>query len=327
MEAPTTQLASHGLGGLQHAVMFYHSDAEFRTAVADFVHEGVAAGEPVLVAAPGKRLDALRAGLDGAGDAVTFVDAIGVGANPARLVPAYRQFIDAHPGRRLRLTGELMWPGRTAGEVAEIIRHEALVNLAFVGVPISVHCLYGADAVDDVVRANVERAHPVLIRDGNQHANEHFAGPGLFPYCDQPLPSPPPDATLLRFDGVNDLPAVRQHVGDQAARFGLPDARTGDLVLAVNELASNAFLHGDGPGVLRVWHDRTSGRLTCEVAGPGQIADPLVGRRFRPPSARGGHGLWLVNQLCDLVELRSHATGTTVWVHMRLHGGLSAADN
>src|ERR1700733_9573018 len=126
--------------GLHHAVLLYDSDAEFRAAVADFAGQGVAAGEPVLVAAPGPRLDALRAALDRSADAVTFIDAQGVGANPARLIPAYRQFIDEHPGRRLRLTGELVWPGRTAGEVAEITRHEALVNLAFDGVPVSVQC-------------------------------------------------------------------------------------------------------------------------------------------------------------------------------------------
>lgn len=313
-----TQMESHELGGLYHAVSFYRSDAEFRAAVAAFVQEGVAAGEPVLVAAPRPRLDALRAGLNGCGDAVTFVDAMGVGANPARLIPAYRQFIDAYPGRRVRLTGELMWPGRTAGEVGEIARHEALVNLAFAGAPISICCLYGAGAVDGAVRADVERAHPVLIRDGNQHANEHYADPGLFSSCDQPLPSPPGPVTWLAFDDVDDLPAVRQHVHDHADRFGLPDMRVDDLVVAVHELVSNALVHGGGRGVLRVWNDGTSGTLTCEVAGPGHITDPLAGRHFVLPSDGGAHGLWLVNQLCDLVQLRSRATGTTVRVHMRL---------
>ena len=36
----------------------------------------------------------------------------------------------------------------------------------------------------------------------------------------------------------------------------------------------------------------------------------------------GAHGLWIVNQLCDLVELRSYAAETTVRVHLRLDGGL-----
>lgn len=323
MEA--TQTESHTPRGLHHAVLFYRSDAEFRAAVAAFAHEGMAAGEPVLVAAAGPRLDGLRAGLDGADDAVTFVDAMGVGANPARLIPAYRQFIGAHPGRRLRLTGELMWPERTAGEVAEVARHEALVNLAFPGAPISIRCLYDARAVDDAVRADVERAHPVLIRDGAEHACEQYAGPGLFPSCDQPLPAPSAAVTRLGLDDVNDLHAVRRHVRDHAARSGLPDARIGDLVLAVNELVTNTFVHGGGRGVLRVWHDDISGTVTCEVAGPGRIIDPLAGRHCVPASAEGGHGLWLVNHLCDLVQLRSHTTGTTIRVHMRPQEPLSSS--
>ena len=97
--------------GLHHAVLLHDSDAEFTATTADFVQEGLAAGEPVLIAAPQQRLAALRSALNGSGDAVTFVDVSSVGANPARLIPAYREFIDRHPGRRLRMTGELMWPG------------------------------------------------------------------------------------------------------------------------------------------------------------------------------------------------------------------------
>jgi hypothetical protein len=32
----------------------------------------------------------------------------------------------------------------------------------------------------------------------------------------------------------------------------------------------------------------------------------------------GGHGLWLVNQVCDLVEMRSDDSGTTIRLHMDL---------
>ena len=32
----------------------------------------------------------------------------------------------------------------------------------------------------------------------------------------------------------------------------------------------------------------------------------------------GGKGLWLVNQVCDLVEVRSNPDGTTICLHMRL---------
>jgi len=45
--------------------------------------------------------------------------------------------------------------------------------------------------------------------------------------------------------------------------------------------------------------------LICEVHDTGQIADPLAGRRLPSPTAVGGFGLWLVNHLCDLVQVRT----------------------
>ena len=182
-----------------------------------------------------------------------------------------------------------------------------------------------AGAVDNAALADLERAHPVVVRGGQRHANEHYAGPGLSPFCDQPLPPPPVDCVRRGFGHADDLPAVRGQVRDQVAHWGMSKARIADLVAAVNELVSNALVHGGGRGVLRVWRDAAVGTVTCEVSGPGQIADQLVGRRFVPPSAGGAHGLWLVNQLCDLVELRSHRNRTTVRVHLRVDGQPGAA--
>ena len=49
------------------------------------------------------------------------------------------------------------------------------------------------------------------------------------------------------------------------------------------------------------------------------IADPTeAGRQPPAADASGGHGLWLVHQICDKVELRSDAGGTTIRLHMSL---------
>jgi anti-sigma regulatory factor (Ser/Thr protein kinase) len=32
----------------------------------------------------------------------------------------------------------------------------------------------------------------------------------------------------------------------------------------------------------------------------------------------GGHGLWIVNQVCDQVEMQSDENGTTIRLHMNL---------
>jgi anti-sigma regulatory factor (Ser/Thr protein kinase) len=87
-----------------------------------------------------------------------------------------------------------------------------------------------------------------------------------------------------------------------------------DLVIAASELAANSVMHGGGSGTLRLW--RENGSLLAEVEDRGQIEEPLVGR-LRPGIAQeGGRGLWLANQLCDLVQIRSGAAGTTVRLHV-----------
>jgi anti-sigma regulatory factor (Ser/Thr protein kinase) len=93
--------------------------------------------------------------------------------------------------------------------------------------------------------------------------------------------------------------------------------RVDDLVLAVNELVTNAVRHGDGGGTLHVW--RRPSRIVCQVDNGGQITDPLAGRRTPVLDAPGGLGLWTVNQLSDLVEVRSSAAGTCVRVHASLN--------
>ena len=50
---------------------------------------------------------------------------------------------------------------------------------------------------------------------------------------------------------------------------------------------------------------------------PGPIEDPLVGRRRPRSDQLAGRGQWLVNQLCDLVQIRSGAEGSAIRVRMR----------
>ena len=64
-----------------------------------------------------------------------------------------------------------------------------------------------------------------------------------------------------------------------------------------------------------MWHDDQE--IFCQLHDQGWITDPLAGRVRRSPESRG-HGLFLVNQVCDLVELRTGREGTTARLHMRL---------
>jgi anti-sigma regulatory factor (Ser/Thr protein kinase) len=118
----------------------------------------------------------------------------------------------------------------------------------------------------------------------------------------------------VSFDEVAREP-VRRLVTTEARRAGLDTRRTEDLVVAVNEVVSNSVRHGGGGGILQIWHE--GGSLVCEVRDRGHMADPLVGRRKPPTSVEGGRGLWLVNQICDLVQVRGGG-GNVVRMHLRV---------
>jgi anti-sigma regulatory factor (Ser/Thr protein kinase) len=118
----------------------------------------------------------------------------------------------------------------------------------------------------------------------------------------------------LAFDGES-LGAVRRLLAARAAEAGLDAERASELVLAVNEVATNSVRHAGGAGTIRVWVGTRW--LVCELEDRGRIDDPLAGRE--PPTAdrQNGRGLWIANQVCDLVQVRSSATGTVVRLHVR----------
>jgi len=145
-------------------------------------------------------------------------------------------------------------------------------------------------------------------------AQEALTGPPRRPSGGAPLPSPPLGAMSYRY--TTDLAAVRAVVYRYAIAAGLPESRAIDLVLAVSEVAANTVRHAKSPGSLKIWYD--SEEIVCQIQDDGIIADPLAGRRQPSLEAMGGHGLWIVNQVCDEVEMRSDETGTTIRLHMEL---------
>ena len=138
--------------------------------------------------------------------------------------------------------------------------------------------------------------------------------PSRRPAGDGPLPPPAPGAMSYAY--TTDLAAVRAVVYRYARQAGLTESRAIDLVLAVSQVAANTVRHAKSPGSLKIWYDTKE--IVCQIQDEGTITDPLAGRRQPSLEAMGGHGLWIVNQVCDEVEMRSDETGTTIRLHMDL---------
>jgi anti-sigma regulatory factor (Ser/Thr protein kinase) len=126
----------------------------------------------------------------------------------------------------------------------------------------------------------------------------------------------PRSAGAMRFAYTTNLSEVRALAEQHARMAGLPESRVADFVIAVGEVAGNTVRHARSPGSMEIWRD--GDEIVCEIRDAGVITDPLAGRQPPSPEAGGGHGLWIVHQVCDHVELRSDENGTVIRLHMSL---------
>ncbi len=297
----------------RHEAMLYGGDEGFVDGVTSFVRAGVEAAEPVLVVVQAHKIDMLRAALGGVPDGVQFADMAAVGQNPARIIPAWREFVAEHAGdeRRIRGVGEPLYVQRSADERSECHLHEALLNVALADAPLSLLCPYDTQALPAHDIETAVNNHPYLHVHGRAQDNARF-GAAVEWFVGE-LPEPAVATQWVEFD-LSRLHIVRKLVDDRAAAFGLDLERRRECVLAVSEIATNSLLYGGGCGSFRCWFE--DDRFVCEITDRGHILEPMVGRVRPAPGQIGGHGLWLANQLVDLVQVRSNDQRTVVRVHV-----------
>lgn len=310
--------------GFRHELMLWDDDAAYLDRTVPFITGALAEREPVMVAVPAERWRLLAPALGDGADQVQHVDMSTLGRNPARMLPLLLGFVQeaARGGRPLRGIGEPVWVGRRPEEIAECQLHEALVNLAVPqDAPLRLLCPYSTAGLPSAVLQEAARTHHPVDGAGPRHAvgPVEATAPGSTPAAApsarehvqhlhrRRLPEPAEvDGRLLVARG--GLSAVRALTAEHATAAGLAPGLVADLVLAVNELVANSLDHGGGTGLLRIW--RRPDALVLEVSDTGTFDDPLIGRSTPSPHQARGRGLWMVHQLCDLVQVRSTPEGT-----------------
>jgi anti-sigma regulatory factor (Ser/Thr protein kinase) len=295
-----------------HNALIYRGADEFSARAAGFVGEGLSHDERVLVIAAPEKLETLRAAV-GDGSDITFLAADRTYSPQARAIRVAMEYFDRQPGRRTRMVAEQDLSRRNDLEIAAYMRLEASGNAVFRGRPLTLLCAYDADTVSEQVLHSCRQVHDGLLEGDRLVTNPAYVDPAAFLAASAAVVEPPVSASTLECQGLGDLPKGRSLVEVEAARTGMARRAVEDLVLAVNEVVTNALRHGRTPARLSVY--REGGALVCHVhdSGPG-IPDAFAG--FFPPSTEtlGGRGLWLARQLCDSVEVVSDPTGC----HVRL---------
>jgi len=300
--------------GFCHEAFFYADDDEFLAGAVPFLEAGLSSGEAVIAALPEPRRELLRGALGPLAEEMALYPMEEIGRNPGRLISAWQCFLQNNAGAPgVRGLGEPAHPGRSAAELEECERHERLVNLAFAQEKgLTVMCPYDTSALDDDVLTGAERSHSRCASPEGKSPSPHFTLDGLL---EGSLPQPDRPTLSLGF-GKTDLRTVRQAVASLARSVGLSSRRNEDFVLAVCEAATNSIQHGGGEGSLAIW--REDEKLVCDIHDAGQITNPLAGRERPPVDQVGGRGLWIANELCDLVQIRSGEQGTHVRLRMEI---------
>jgi len=317
--------------GFRHEALLYEGEDQFLSRTVPFIQQGLTAGEAVLVVVNTRKIDLLKDRLGDRSDAVTFADMANVGSNPARIIPAWRDFVEASIQRKqsMRGIGEPIWPDRTAPELAECHHHEALLNAAFGDTRrFWLMCPYDTAVLQPEVIRHLARTHP-FVNEGNGAvespaydeawvASEHFTDP-------LPAPAAPVIEFAYSRDSLRDL---RAWIADHSASAGLDEERTGELVLAAHEIATNSVLHGGGSGLARFWTEYQ--KVICEFVDAGHVRRALVGREFPRKDQPHGRLVMAPRHVEDLPHLLEAAwffrttllrTAPSLWTTGFLLGG------
>jgi anti-sigma regulatory factor (Ser/Thr protein kinase) len=145
---------------------------------------------------------------------------------------------------------------------------------------------------------------------------------------EDPSPTVSEEAVPLerKFDR-SSLAALRTELSRYAAAHGLTDLALANIVLAVNEITTNAVRYAGGQGQLRLWCD--GDELYCRVVDDGRGIPPRYLEQVRRPDPAhiSGHGLWLARRICAGLEIEtSRASGTRVLLRYALPSAARSTD-
>jgi anti-sigma regulatory factor (Ser/Thr protein kinase) len=297
----------------EHEAFIYDSDAAYTAVLAPMARDAAVAGDAALAVVSRHNADLLRDALGPVADAVTFLDAEAWYLHPTSTIAQYDGVLrDLGPATPAFVIGEVQF-GRSPSEWVDWTRYEAALNRALEPHRARVVCPYDTRSLPPTVVDDARRTHPLVRTARGSEASADYLEPGVLIPRLGPTVGVPATVADVDLHVEGSVLAARRVFARAAAEAGFAPDRVDELTLAVNEVLTNALLHGGGTARLRVWAAAGTG-LTCAVddTGPG-VDDALLG--FVPPAtdATGGYGIWMARRLFERSELlRSPTGGLTV---------------
>lgn len=308
----TLEAEALSASGATHMLYPYAGQEQYLSGTLAYIEHARDNGGAVVIAAQAERRDQLTPHLADP-DSVVFIDTGALSRSPRRLIPAWQEWMAQYAQKQpVYGVNEAFWSGRTAAHAGELRYQEWLFNRAFAeAASWSLMCPFDTVGQEATAVAAISRCHPLLWDGAKSVASTGYIV-GDYPF--EVLAEPTGTVRRVAF-GMTELVNLREEAGRFAAARGLPATRVRDLKLVVSELAANSIRHGGGRGVALLWS--TDESVLCEFKDDGVITDPLVGLVRPTPTQSGGRGLWFVNNICDLVEVRSApGLGTRVRISM-----------
>lgn len=315
MRIETTRSAP--VAPLQHAAAFTGSSAELLTRLVTLADAAITVREPVALALEPATEQALVERLGSTNGLVRLYQ-------PATADTACGQTVAARRALELR---ELT--ATTGGPVTVLAEHtsrldgvdggfwtelDAAMNVALADLPVRLTCFYPELPLHLEILDGAHRNHPLLLVDGQPRPNPGHLAPRAV-LTARPAPAPvllgPPDLRL-EFSAWK-LHEVRKYVERAMKAAAYEIERAEDIVLAINEVATNAVEHGTPEARLSLWAGPDG--LVVEIDDGGTLRDPLPGLQAPHPAEPRGRGIWIARQVCDTLHVWADERGT----HVRMH--------
>ena len=296
--------------GLRHSALVYEFVDEYVAHALDFLREGLDAGDAVVVAdtLPGLRMMQYALGTDA--QDVSFYDTGSSYSRPARALAAYHGVFTKELQRAPSVRALAQAHGFPLADWDEWSAYESLTNMSYAHLPVWVMCAYDASAMPDEVLKGMWKTHSDVLTE-HWCTSDVFEDPKDLVRAAMPAAQPLPGLRAL--GPTDNVDAFRERVARAAEDEHVPVGRVFDLLVATDELTTNALRHGHG--VAQVRAGTVAGRFVCEVTDRGPGFDFTLGG-YRVPGVGDGRGLWITRQLVWRLEFFDSEEGFTarVWL-------------